>query len=258
MNNNNDDQGTTNNNNNIEMPIFPFLPNKEQIRSFKRNIPVAVYDFYITDEIKDPDIYMELIHTLKSADPQDTVFIYLNTPGGNLHTTIQILAAMNSSHAKVVTCLEGQACSAGTLIFLKGDTKIVNPHCTFMVHNYSQVTSGKGNEVVEHVNFMEDYFKRLAEDVYEGFLTKDELATVIAGRDLWMDSYELVSRLDANDHDYIYTGQDLDVILDVTTEVKVETKPVAKKRPTKKKAGKKTAGKKGARKRPQRQAVEDD
>jgi ATP-dependent protease ClpP protease subunit len=246
MNHAKNDETYNDNNNNNEQPLFPFLPNREQIRSFKRTIPVAVYDFYITDEIKEPDVYMELIQTLKSADPQDTIFIYLNTPGGSLYTTIQIMSAITSSQAKVITCLEGQACSAGTFIFLAGDTKIVNPHCTFMVHNYSQGASGKGNEIVSHVNYMDRYFKRLAEDVYTEFLTKTELESVIKGDDMWMDSHELVKRLDANNHDYIYTGQDLDEILgrdpdEISDEMEDASKPKqrAKKKVTKKKASRK-------------------
>ena len=238
MNNNND-----NSNSGMDMQLFPFFPAKEQIRSFKRNIPVSVYDFYIIDEIKEPDHYVELIHTLKSADPQDTVFLYLNTVGGNLYTTIQILAAMNSSHAKVITCLEGQVCSAGTFIFLKGDTKIVNPHSSFMVHSYSQSTSGKGNEIVEQINFMKKYFRSLAQDIYGTFLSDEELETVIKGHDIWLDTKQIVNRLEAHGHDYIYTGEDIEVKHSTEIEIDLDkTKPVPKS--TKKKVSKKTATKK--------------
>jgi len=232
----------TNNNDNALQ--FPFFPNREQIRSFKRNIPVSVYDFYITDEIKEVDAYIELIQTLKSADPQDTVFIYLNTPGGNLYTTIQILSAINTTHAKVITCMEGQICSAGTFIFLKGDTKLVNPHCTFMIHNYSQSTSGKGNEVVQHINYMGDYFNKLAADIYQNFLTQEEIKRVVAGEDIWMHSHEVVERLKANKHDYMYTGEDLDLSLDVDTKLeakkdgKRKASTSSKRRVTKKKTTK--------------------
>lgn len=210
---------TDSNNNNNDMPQFPFFPNREQIRSFKRNIPVSVYDFYIVDEIKEPDAYLEMIQTLKSADPQDTIFIYLNTPGGNLYTTIQIMAAMTNSHAKVITCMEGQVCSAGTFIFLKGDAKLVNPHSTFMIHNYSQATSGKGNEIVSHINYMRQYFDKLAADVYKEFLSEEEINAVVYGNDLWMDSHEVVRRLDLYKHDYAYTGLDLDAKDEISVEV---------------------------------------
>lgn len=239
------------NNNNNDPQIFPFIPTREQIRSFKRTMPVSIYDFYISDEIKsDVDVYIELIHTLKTADVNDTIFIYLNTPGGDLYTTVQLLSAMNASHAKIVTCMEGRVCSAGTFIFLKGDVKLINPHCTFMIHNYSQTTSGKGNEVVQQINYMGDYFNRLAADIYKNFLTKKEIDEVIRGNDLWFHSNEVAERLAEKGHEYIYTGSELDLSLKIDTKLSVgeedgeDETPVTKPRAKKVSRSKKRTSKK--------------
>lgn len=232
-----------------QIPVMPFQPQgKEQIKFFKRGLQITVYDFYLIDEIGEPDKYLDLIHTLKTSESQDTVFIHINSRGGDLYTTVQILAAIQTAQAKVITTLEGQACSAATFIFLAGDCKMVNPNCTFMIHNYSQTTAGKGNEVVQHIGYMNDYFQRLAKDVYGDFLNDDELERVISGTDLWLHSHEVVDRLKKNDHEFIYTGEDLDLDLEVVTEVdnsgdiKVETKEVPKPRRAAKK--KKTTKKK--------------
>lgn len=167
----------------------------DKIPQYKQTIPVNIYHFYIIDEIGDPVKYLDLINTLKTAEEHDTIFIYLNTPGGSLQTAVQILGAMRQSTATVVTCLEGEACSAGTLIFLAGDKHIVNANCTFMIHNYSGWMGGKGNEVALRVKYLELYFKKLATDLYKGFLSDDEIEAVVQGKDLWMDSDEVVNRL---------------------------------------------------------------
>jgi len=228
---------------NQTLPIF-----KDQIRSFKRVIPVTIYDFYIHDDIGEPDKYLELIHALKAADQQDTICINLNTHGGNLYTTIQILAAMEASAAKVITCLEGQVCSAGTFIFLKGDVKVVNPNCTFMVHDYSQITSGKGNEIASQVRYMDKYFSKLAGDVYANFLTEKEMLQVMQGVDLWMHSHDVVIRLKSHGHDFVYTGGDMDEYLDteddLTEDDLVEIKPNTKEDTPTKRVPKKKVGKK--------------
>jgi hypothetical protein len=121
-----------------------------------------------------------------------------------------------------------------------------------MIHNYSQTTAGKGNEIVQHIGYMTDYFQLLAKDVYGNFLTDDELETVIAGSDLWLHSTDVVARLHAHDHEFVYTGDDLSKIdVEVGTEInsdaniEVEKKEVikSKSRPTKKKASKKTTKK---------------
>ena len=81
---------------------------------------------------------------------------------------------------------------------------------------------------------MGDYFKKLAEDMYNGFLTPEEIDTVVAGHDLWMDSDEVVIRLDANKHDYIYTGHDLDEILNKKKKLPIKKKRALKTQTSKK------------------------
>ena len=173
------------------------LPNQEsdKIPQYKQTIPVNIYHFYIIDEIGDPQSFLDLINILKTAEEHDTVFIYLNTPGGSLQTTVQILSAMRQCNGNVVTCLEGEVCSAGTLIFLAGDKHIVNANCTFMIHNYSSWGGGKGNEVALRVRYFETYFRTLAYDLYKGFLTDEEIELVMEGKDYWMDSNNVIERL---------------------------------------------------------------
>jgi ATP-dependent protease ClpP protease subunit len=257
MNKNNNKYSNNQEQPNTQNP-FPLFQGKEQVRSYKRGMQVSLYDFYIIDEIGEPEKYMDMIHTLSTAEPHDTIFIHLNSRGGDLYTTVQILAAMNSTQAKTVTTLEGQACSAATFIFLAGDMKIVNPNCTFMIHNYSQTTAGKGNEVIQHIGYMNEYFNKLATDIYSHFLTKEELDTVIAGTDLWMHSHEVTERLATYDHEFIYTGEDLSLELEPEVEInsdadvrvgqKAVVKPAKSKNTRKKTSKKKTSKKKTSKK----------
>jgi len=167
----------------------------KKVKHFKQVIPITVHHFYLTDEIKDADFYLNMINTIRTAEQHDTILIYLNTPGGNLYTAIQIMAAIHQSQATVITSLEGQVCSAGTMIFLAGDKSIVHPNSTFMIHNYSQWVGGKGNEITSQVKYTEEFFKELADKIYGKFLTPDEIALVTQGKDFWMGSKEVCNRL---------------------------------------------------------------
>lgn len=176
--------------------FFDFTPPPEKkVKYYKQVIPVTVHHFYITEEIKEVDYYLNMINAIRTAEQHDTIFIYLNTPGGNLYTAIQIIAAMKQSQATIITSLEGQVCSAGTLIFLSGDKSIVHDNSTFMIHNYSQFLGGKGNEINSQVKYNEGYFLKLAKAIYGKFLTDDEIKSVTEGKDFWMDSDEVASRL---------------------------------------------------------------
>lgn len=185
--------------NNGDLAILANLNDTNKIPQYKQTIQVNFYHYYIIKEIGEPDEFLDLINTLKTAEEHDTVFIYLNTPGGQLSTTVQIISAIRQCKGNVVTCIEGEVCSAGTMIFLAGHKYIVNPNCTFMIHNYSGWAGGKGNEVSRRVNYMEKYFKKLAHDIYSDFLTEEEIENVLEGRDFWMESDEIIARLGEED-----------------------------------------------------------
>lgn len=182
-------------NDNSDFMLLPSLPEDNKIPQYKQVIQVNLYHFYIITEIDQPEAYLDLINVLKTAEAHDTIFIYLNTPGGSLSTAVQIIGAIRQCAGTVVTCLEGEVCSAGTMIFLSGHRHIISPHSTFMIHNYSHWFGGKGNEVVSYIKYQEQYFRKLARDVYSGFLTDEEIDAVFDGKDFWMDSDEVLRRL---------------------------------------------------------------
>jgi len=153
------------------------------------------HHFYLSEEIGDPNTYIEMIHRIKSAREDDVIYIYLNTPGGRLDTGIQILTAMRNTAAHVVTVLEGEVCSMGTFIFLSGDEFVVNDFSMFMIHNFSTGTFGKGHEVGAYIESITIEFSKMARQVYAGFLTEEELDRVIKGEDFWMGADDVRKRL---------------------------------------------------------------
>lgn len=171
-----------------------------RIPHYKMTVPVNFNHFYIIDEIGEPDAFLDLIHTLKTAEEHDTIFIHLNTPGGNLFATIQIISAIRQCSGNVVTCLEGEVCSAGTMLFLSGHKYVVNPNCSFMIHTYSSWFGGKGSDLSARMRHFEEYFKKVAYDIYSDFLTDQEIAAMLEGKDYWMDSDEVLRRLEDSEH----------------------------------------------------------
>jgi len=183
----------------IQEILMPKDMFSKRIKSFSQVINVTLYHFYITGEIDDDvEPYIDMVNTLKTAEEHDQIFIYLNTPGGSVSTTIQIISAMKQSIATITTVVEGDVCSAGTLIFLSGDHYVVNDHCTLMIHNYSHGPYGKGNEVKSQVNYSDKYFNKLAHDFYKNFLTEEEINAVCEDKDFWMESDEIRDRLKRN------------------------------------------------------------
>jgi len=208
--------------------IIKILGNDDNcIKSYKQTIEVNIYHFYITDEIEDPEPYLDLINTLKIAEEHDTIYIYLNTPGGSLDTAMQIISSIKQSRANTITSIEGTCASAGTLIFLSGDSFIINAHSTFMVHGYSHFVGGKGHEVKARVQYTEEFFSQIANDFYKDILMPSEIEEVLKGKDIWLDSNKLIERLKQSGR--IETEPVSEVVIENISKKKLPKKKSVKK-----------------------------
>jgi ATP-dependent protease ClpP protease subunit len=154
------------------------------------------YVYHIDSEVGEPHNYRELIQALESMQEGDHLSLYINTFGGYLHTTIALLGHLRATKGHVHTVLNGVACSAGSILFLSGHSCEVMPHSTLMAHTSS---GGNGYEKLS------DSAKRLAHDtkhlsklyheVYEYFMSKEEIEQMLAGVDFWFDDEDLDKRL---------------------------------------------------------------
>lgn len=170
----------------LERTAFQYF---EQIQTNK------ILTFYLSNEIAEPEYYVEMIHRIRTASPQDLIYIILNTRGGSLETGIQLINAMQSTQATVITVIEGECHSLGTIIFLSGDEFIVNDYGLMMFHNFRGIIGGKGNEQAAQIQATVKWFTKLVKKIYFPFLSQDEINRLLKGEDFWIDSDEIRTRL---------------------------------------------------------------
>ena len=198
--------------------------------------PVSqLHEFYLTGEITSADDYVEWFDAIRHASDTDIVKIYINSYGGDLFTAIQFMRVMSETNATIICSVEGACMSAATMIFLCADNFEVTPHSVFMFHNYSGGTIGKGGEMIDQLQHERKWSERLMKEIYNGFLTDDEIKAMMENKDFWMDGEEVVKRLQAKQQ----------------AVLKTEDKPktaAKKKAPVKKAPAKKTTAKKSVRK----------
>lgn len=172
------------------------IPQKKPYQHYEHTYTAQHIHFYLSEDVGSPEEYTDMIHRINVAGEQDTVFIHLNTPGGRLDTGVQIINAMQNSEARVVTVLESEAFSLGTLIFLAGDELVVNDHCMIMFHNFKGGVVGKGHEQLSQLEATIKWFTELAREIYIPFLSEEEFERIIKGEDLYMHSAEIRERID--------------------------------------------------------------
>lgn len=153
---------------------------------------------YLTGEIVEPAEYNEACHSIATATEGQTIYLYINTPGGILDSGFAIVNALTETKAHTVAIIQGTVASAGTIITLACKEIIAKPFSTFMIHNYSMSGGGfaKGHELKQRQTYMDGHNVRTFNAIYSGFLTPKEIKEMIDGKDFWMDDVEVTKRFE--------------------------------------------------------------
>lgn len=151
--------------------------------------------FYITGAIAEEDDYIDLIDALYQGQPNETIIIHLNTPGGRLDVTMQIINAMKTSDADVIAIADGQVASAGTLILFAAPNIGVQKLSYVMMHDASELAGGKVNENLRQAKFSSSLISKICHEIYYPFFSKEEIDEILDGRDMWLHSEEVEERI---------------------------------------------------------------
>ena len=149
---------------------------------------------HILTYVEDPEEFSEVISLIQTASEKDSILLVINSRGGDLYSTMMLVDAINHCNAPVYAQISGMVASAATMITLACDDVYVAPHTTFMIHNFSGGTYGKGHEIEASVDSLLDTTKKFYNDIYKDFLSKKEIKKVIAGKDIYLTSEEVDER----------------------------------------------------------------
>ena len=76
----------------------------------------------------------EFLRDLEELAGKDSITVHINSVGGDMYAGIAIYNRLRGLAAKVTTINDGLAASAGSLIFMAGDTRKVNAGSNIMIH----------------------------------------------------------------------------------------------------------------------------
>jgi ATP-dependent protease ClpP protease subunit len=157
----------------------------------------TMHEFYLTGDIESAENYIDWFDTIRHAGEHDAIKIYINSYGGDLFTAIQFLRVLAETPATKIISVEGACMSAATMVFMCADNYEVTPHSVFMFHNYSGGTIGKGGEMIDQLLHERKWSENLLRNIYEDFMTDDEIKSMLDNKDIWMDGEEVVKRINA-------------------------------------------------------------
>lgn len=119
--------------------------------------------------------YLELLEVFDNATENDVIEIMIDTPGGDVHTTANLVERMENSRAHVITTASGLVASAGAFLWFYGKERRVNRWATFMIHCSSHGDFGRSLAVLETSEKLVRYMKDLGTEMLgAGLLTREE------------------------------------------------------------------------------------
>ena len=155
----------------------------------------SVHEFYISGDIGPSEDYVDWFDTIRHANEHDIIKFYINSYGGDLFTAIQFMRVLSDTNATVIASVEGACMSAATVVFLCADSFEVTPHSLFMFHNYSGGTIGKGGEMIDQLIHERKWSERFMGEIYQDFMSTEEIKSMLDNKDIWMDGEEVVRRI---------------------------------------------------------------
>jgi ATP-dependent protease ClpP protease subunit len=197
-----------------------------------------VYHQVSLDEpISEPSKYRDIINLLYMADENVEFNIFINSPGGSLMSAMAIIEAIKATNGDVRGIITGEAHSAGSMIALSCPEIVVTDSAHMLIHTCSYGTVGQSGSIQSHVDFSTKMIHRILDDIYSGFLTKEELIEVKKGVEFWFDAPEIRKRL-LKMKDFIAKKPKVDHSKNDFTEILLEANKKAKEAPAAKKTTK--------------------
>lgn len=154
---------------------------------------------YITGPVDDVDRYIDLIDTLLVANPGDTYYIFIDSPGGRVSAGSIIASAIHHSKAEVYTVARGLCASAAALIHnaAKPGHALVGDMAVLMIHMSSHADIGVSTFVEERAANQVRYVNEnlLATALEMGYITAEELASIQNGEEIFITAKEFRDRV---------------------------------------------------------------
>lgn len=129
---------------------------------------------------------------LDSADPDKTINIYLNTPGGSVYAGLGIYDTMQFVQSKVATICTGMAASMGAVLLVAGEKgmRAALPHSRVMIHQPMGGIQGQASDI----EITAKEILKLKDELYQ--IISDHSGQAMdkirqdADRDYWMTARE--------------------------------------------------------------------
>jgi len=120
----------------------------------------------------------------------NAIVLHINSPGGSLFSGMALIDTFEKSSIPIITFVEGMAASAASMILLASKYRIIAPHSTILIHQFSTYQSGKYEEL-KFESTINDKLMNIMEKFYlsKTKIPKNKLKELLS-RDIYLNASE--------------------------------------------------------------------
>lgn len=158
----------------------------------------------------DDDVTPQLFKDELNAGSGD-ITVWINSPGGDCVAAAQIYNMLKEYAGVVTIKIDGLAASAASVIAMAGDSVLMSPVSTMMIHNPSTIAMGDSEEMRKTIQMLDE--------VKESIINAYEMKTGLGRRELsklmdseyWMNANEALEKGFADG--ILYWNEDEDALI---------------------------------------------
>jgi ATP-dependent protease ClpP protease subunit len=137
----------------------------------------GVHNLLLYGDIDDCEQFSKHYKVLITAKPEDTIYIHINSNGGDVSTAIEYIKHIKTCKAKVIALLGVYVGSAATMIALNCYDMQANDYTEFFIHGIQHFLAGDIIEIKKAAKNTKHHSK-LIEEIYKDFLTPKEIKSI--------------------------------------------------------------------------------
>ena len=136
----------------------------------------------------------EFLKDLDELAGKDSITVHINSVGGDMYAGIAIYNRLKGLAAKVTTINDGLAASAGSLIFMAGDTRKVNAGSNLMIHGAAGFLYGyyQVQDLRDSIKQLEAHNKAGINIYVEATGKEKDTIKAMVDRETWLTGQEAV------------------------------------------------------------------
>jgi len=140
------------------------------------------------------DLGKELLKLSIDYDiPPPKIHLHINTLGGDLLSAFGVVDVIKNSRVPVVSIIEGQNASAGTIISMACHERYITENSFMLIHQLSTGIYGKYDEIKDDFENDTKFMERLYKLYRENTKMNDKKIKEVLSRDKWWTADECIA-----------------------------------------------------------------